>query len=166
MCHPRSVDRRLRSWLSEMRRGLLHGSGFASEKQPTKSLPPARISGRRPSTKATLCESPEWPTTPNSYFKLSLADGSNNYTTEAGGVAELRARLVDKPKNYTTGMAPCLFAIATSDPTEAAVLYPSVLVMTPENAATEHPVRVVGLWDKTADGDVEAERSSSPWRSG
>ena len=95
------------------------------------------------------------PTTPSSYFKLSLADGSNNYTTEAGGIAELRARLVGKPKNYTTGMAPCLFAIAISDPTEAAVLYPSVLVMTPENAATEHPVRVVGLWDKTADGDVD-----------
>ena len=95
------------------------------------------------------------PTTPSSYFKLSLADGSNNYTTEAGGIAELRARLVGKPKNYTTGMAPCLFAIAISDPTEAAVLYPSVLVMTPENAAAEHPVRVVGLWDKTADGDVD-----------
>ena len=53
-----------------------------------------------------------------------------------------------------SGMSPCLFAVATSDPSEAAVLYPSVVVITPENADQEHRVRVVGLWDDgEADGD-------------
>ena len=90
-----------------------------------------------------------------STYDLSVASLSSSYTTEAGGVVELRVKLFGMTPVLRS---PCVFAIATTNPSEAVVLYPSMLVISADNYAYEHPVHVVGVWDEgVVDGDVSYE---------
>mmetsp|Transcript_147122 Transcript_147122/g.271487 ORF Transcript_147122/g.271487 Transcript_147122/m.271487 type:complete len:238 (+) Transcript_147122:599-1312(+) len=96
-CQPRSLENSSCNLSLEIRRGLLHGSGLASEKQPTNIFPPGRISWRTPSryvccaSSSRQCSKAESKTTSNpsksrahvctrSADPRSVADASANAT--------------------------------------------------------------------------------------
>ena len=84
-----------------------------------------------------------------SRLNVTLANQSNAFTTEAGHVTELRARL-DTPvyEGFTV-----TYGITTSDTTEATVKNPT-LVFDSKNWDVEVPVVIRGEWDRRPDGDV------------
>ena len=90
--------------------------------------------------------------TPAKRLSISLAPGSNNFTTEAGGIVELHVQMENV---VVDNDSPCTFGVSTSDPTEALVMYPSTIILDRSNYQQKHPVRIVGVWDRgVPDGDI------------
>jgi len=75
-------------------------------------------------------------------------DGSILGDAEKSGSATLQVRLSKLPQDAVT------YAVTSSDTTEGQVLYPSVVVFTPENYYEWQEVVVIGRSDTIADGDV------------
>jgi len=78
---------------------------------------------------------------------------TSTFTTESGGMVALEAKLSFAP----SVLAPdgVSFVVGVSDPTEAAVFYPSTLHFTRDNWYMPQLVYIVGLWDGRDDRDVD-----------
>ena len=61
-------------------------------------------------------------------LNITVASGSNDYTTAGGGEVELDVVLTQQPRNGTA----VTFVVSTNDPTTAFVQYPSTLTFTKE----------------------------------
>ena len=83
---------------------------------------------------------------------VQYSPDSRQYTDESGAVVELHLTL---ESDFNKNTEHIIFGIATTDPTEGVVMYPSQVTFTHENWDIPQSVYIEGQYDEEVDGDTD-----------